>query len=437
MMIRSAAILTAGLLALTGCTRELILEGERLDPRAPFGETSRAVAENRVAPISLPAPANLADWTHRLAAPSGAPAHVALGAAPAPVWSVRIGQGENRRHRITADPVVGGGRVFAMDAQATVTGVDAATGAVAWQRDLTPAWGRRGSASGGGLALAGGRLIVTTAFGEILALDAATGATVWSHRVDAPVTAAPSVIGDRVYAVAADSSGWALDLATGRVAWQLGALPSPSGMVGGARPAGAGRLVILPYPTGDVVAVDPASGNAAWSSRVSGSRPGVAYAGVRDITGDPVVVGNTVFVANQSGRVAAFDAGSGVTRWTAREGAYSPVWPVGGSLFLISDAGELVRLDAATGARIWGAELPHYTRDRERRRAEVFAHYGPVVAGGRVLVLSNDGRMRSFDPASGDLLSDVALPRGATTNPAVVGGTLFVVTTDGTLHALR
>jgi len=149
------------------------------------------------------------------------------------------------------------------------------------------------------------------------------------------------------------------------------------------------------------------------------------------------VVGNTVFVANQSGRVAAFDAGSGVTRWTAREGAYSPVWPVGGSLFLISDAGELVRLDAATGARIWGAELPHYTRDRERRRAEVFAHYGPVVAGGRVLVLSNDGRMRSFDPASGDLLSDVALPRGATTNPAVVGGTLFVVTTDGTLHALR
>lgn len=432
-----AAVLAASALLLGACSQELILEGERIALRAPFGDARPSVPENRAVPISLPAPAALSEWTHRLATPGGSPGHVALAAAPERVWSANIGQGESRRHRITADPIVAGGRVFALDSQATVTAVNAATGAIAWQRDLTPAFGRRGNASGGGLAFGGGRLFVTTAFGQIMALDPETGAEIWSFRFDAPATAAPSVIGDRVYVVAADSSGWAFDTLTGRIAWQLPAMPSPASMVGGARPAAAGGLVVLPYPSGEVAGVRPSDGTRAWSSRVAGSRPGQAYAGVRDITGDPVVVGNTVYVASQSGRIAAFDAQSGLTRWNGREGAYSPVWPVGGNLFLISDIGELVRLDAASGDRIWGVALPYYTRDRESRRAEVHAHYGPVVAGGRVIVLSNDGLMRSFDPVSGAQVSEQALPRPAASNPAVVNGVLYFVSTDGQLHALR
>jgi outer membrane protein assembly factor BamB len=67
----------------------------------------------------------------------------------------------------------------------------------------------------------------------------------------------------------------------------------------------------------------------------------------------------------------------------------------------------------------------------------VFAHHGPVVAGGRVIVTSGDGMMRSFDPADGTLTGTVEVPGGATTAPVVAGATLYVVSRKGQLLAFR
>jgi outer membrane protein assembly factor BamB len=425
----------ASVVLLASCSEELILEGERLDLRAPFGGAVQ-VAENRVEPISLPGQVNHSEWTHRRGSNTHTIAHPALGPALSLAWSARIGAGDGNRHRITADPVVAGGRSVTLDSRATVSATSA-TGATLWQADLTPDFARRDNASGGGLAFGAGRLYVTTAFGELVALDPQTGAEAWRQRFDAPASGAPTVAGDTVYVVAADSSAWAIDAANGRVRWQLAGTPSAFGVMGGAGPAIADRLVILPYPSNEIVAALRDGGTRTWATRVAGSRPGVGHGGIRDITGDPVVVGSTIYAANPAGRMAAIDAETGATVWTAREGATGPVWPAGGSLFLVSDIGELVRLDARDGSRIWGVPLPYYTRDRERRRAEVFTHHGPILAGGRLIVASNDGMLRSFDPASGALISELEMPRGATTSPVVVGGTLYVVSTDGQLHAFR
>jgi outer membrane protein assembly factor BamB len=75
--------------------------------------------------------------------------------------------------------------------------------------------------------------------------------------------------------------------------------------------------------------------------------------------------------------------------------------------------------------------------DRPRRQAERYAHYGPVVAGGRVIVASGDGVIRQFDPVAGGLLAQVALPGGAASAPIVAGGTLYVMNRDGQLVAFR
>lgn len=150
-----------------------------------------------------------------------------------------------------------------------------------------------------------------------------------------------------------------------------------------------------------------------------------------------MIVGNTLYAGNQSGRVVAMEASSGERLWTAQDGAYSPVLPAGDSIFFVSDRNELIRLDADTGERIWGTELPLYVNDRERRRQAVFTHYGPILAGGRLVVASGDGDIRFFDPESGAELSRVAIRGGAAAHPIVVNGTLYVVSGDGRLHAFR
>ncbi len=435
-----AALVLGLIVALAGCERELILPGERLDARTPLADRFAGVvtpdAENVSRAITLPNAQTVADWGQRGMNTRNRLPHAALSAAPAEIWAVNIGQGNTRRQRIATDPVAADGRIFTMDADAGLVATAVDSGAPLWSVNLTPDFDRGGGISGGGLAVAGGVVYATTNYGEIVALDAATGAVQWRQRLGSGL-GAPTVTGNTIYVMAADSQAWSLDADDGRLRWQIPAAEAQSILAGGAAPAIGDRYVILPFATGEIQAVFPQSGVRFWGTHVAGGRPGVAYASINDITSDPVVVGNTIYAGNQSGRVVAIDARTGERQWQARDGAYSPVMPAGDSLFFVSDRNELIRIDASTGARIWGIELPFYERPRERRRKAVFTHFGPILAGGRLVVASGDGEIRMFNPEDGSQVGSLALRGGAASHPIVVNNTLFVVSQDGRLHAYR
>ena len=430
----AALVSLAIIMVLSGCVdKEEILPGERLDLRAPLDGTAGVAAPaNLSQPISLPGAVANADWPRR----GGPVTHVALAAAPTALWVAPIGQAAGRKQAISAEPVIADGRIFTLDAAATVVAT-ATNGTQLWVRDLTPAGDSAAEASGGGLALDGGRLYVTSGFGAVTALDAASGATLWTQSFDAPVTAAPTVSGGMVYVVAANSTAMAIDADTGKIAWQVQGTPSALGMFGGAGPVVTDRLAILPFPSGELRGVLKSSGLQIWLANIGGKRLGRAYAGSSDIVGDPVLVGGTLFVGNQSGHMAALDAGTGERLWDAGEGTYGGALPVGGSLFLVSDASELVRLDQATGAAIWAVPLPEFTTDKVKKLKDVTPHYGPLLAGGRVLLASGDGLVRFFDPASGALTGTLEIGSGAAADPVVAGGVLYIVTSDGKLRAFR
>ena len=81
--------------------------------------------------------------------------------------------------------------------------------------------------------------------------------------------------------------------------------------------------------------------------------------------------------------------------------------------------------------------MPFFTKSKPRKQARIFAHYGPIIAGGRLIIASSDGLMRFYDPTNGASLGQVQMPGGATTNPVVAGGTLYVVSSKGQLMAFR
>ena len=431
----TAAAIAALVLAACG-EQEVILPGERLDLRDGTPAQTVQEAVDRAVPLSLPAASVNADWTHRNGNPAHALSHPALNRGLQPVWSVSIGAGNGRKHRITADPVVANGRIFTMDSRALVSAFTT-SGAVLWSTDLTPASDRSDDASGGGVAAAGDTVYATTGFGELTALDAATGATRWVQDLESAATGAPTVADGVVYVVTRNSIGWAVDAATGRILWQVLGAPSDSGLAGGPSPAIAGPLVIFPLSSGQMIAAVAGPGTQAWAASVAGQRRDRAFSRISDLSGDPVVLGDVVYAGNHSGRAAAFNSATGQSIWRADEGALSPVWVAGGSVFLISDENRLIRMDAATGETIWAVDLPFFTRERLTRRKGTFAHYGPVLAGGRLLVASDDGLLREFDPGTGDFVGSTPLPQGAARNPVVAGGTLYIVTEDGTLRAFR
>ncbi len=430
-MTAKTAIFAGLLVALTASCgeKDVILTGERSNIRE--GVTAFV---NQTGPVNLAAARTNADWTHRNGGPDHQISHPALGANLTQVMSIDIGQGDTRRSRITSEPVVAAGVIYTLDSGARVTATST-SGAALWAVDVRPGRDRAGDASGGGVSVAGGRVFVTTGFGELTALDAASGREIWTQDLDAPGTSAPTVLGDLVYVVARNSAAWALDVNTGRTQWQISGTPSVGNFGGGAGAAVNGDIALFPFPSGEVIATFPQGGTQRWSTVVSGARNGRASTLITDISGDPVISGNRAYVGNFGGQLAALDLANGERIWTAREGAMSPVWPAGNAVFLVNDVNQLVRLDAATGDPIWRVDLPSTQADG-RGRAQA-ASYGPILAGGRLIVASSLGNLLQYDPASGALVGSVPIAGGAATNPVVANGTLYVISKEGQLLAFR
>ncbi|MEO9517447.1 MAG: PQQ-binding-like beta-propeller repeat protein [Paracoccaceae bacterium] len=431
-------------IGLAGCTeKEEILPGKResinsvLSNRLVADEDAGQDQQGSIAAaIALPAQTVNATARQFAGSPEYRTDHPSLGNALTRVWSVNIGSGDGRKERITADPVVGDGLIFTLDANTQVTAVSV-NGSVAWTRDVRPGRDKDGDATGGGLAVQDDTLFVTSGFGRIVALDTATGEIKWEQDLDATASGAPLVHDNLVYVTAGDSSGWAIEADTGRVAWQIGAAESVTNVLGAPAPVLAGDLVVFSFGTGELQAVFRQGGLRRWDSSVLGERKGRSLSKIDDVTGAPVVADNVLYAGSQAGRTVAINAGSGARVWTAREGAISPVLPVGGSVFLVSDRNQLLRLDGATGDVIWREALPNFVKPKPRKAAEVFAHHGPILAGGRLVVASNDGVLRSFSPEDGSLVGTAEIPDGATTRPVVAGQTLYVVGRKGQLHAFR
>lgn len=431
--------MVAALLALSACAEpDVILPGER--------ETIRPTVEGEPKPgrskasesrsIRLPAQKNNAEWAQSIGTEFYRTAHPALRSAPQRIWSTPIGQGDGRRARITADPVVAGGLIYTLDSSARVSGLTP-SGAVAWSTDLTPPTDKEEDATGGGMAYSGGTLYVSLGFGTLAALDARTGAVKWHQKLDATGSGNPTVRDGMIYLVAGDDTGWAIHADTGRIAWQVDGRPSITNVLGAPAPALTDRLAIFAFGSGDLISTFRRGGLRRWNATVAGSRQGRATSRIGDITGTPVVVGNRIYTGNHSGRLVAMSVDKGERIWTARQGATGPVWPAGGSLFAVTDLNQLVRINASDGDVIWAVDLPGFVKDKPRKRSEIFAHYGPVLAGGRVIVASNDGFLRFYAPESGTLTGTVPVPDGASTSPVVAGSTLYLVSTKGELHAFR
>ena len=433
------AVLYIGLLSLgVGCSNnDPRLDGERemLDGSVFVESDARFVVESLPA-LNLPDARRNTQWTHQGGNAQHYSGHLELADDVSLEWSTSIGHGDGRRHQITASPIFQDNRIFTLDSRSLVTAVGE-NGRVLWQKNVAKAPDDVTDASGGGLAVQGDQLFVTTGFGTVVALNVTSGEEVWTQDLASYGGASPTVENGLLYVSARDGAAWAIETSNGRVRWQVAGPSVLSGYTGGPGAAVSKKYVLFPFGSGDLLATFREGGLRSWSSVLSGARPGRASTQVQDLTGQPVIEGSEVYLANSAGRMAALDLNTGLRKWTAKQGSQGEILVAGSSLFTISDENNLIRVAKSDGGLVWSTPLPNFTKSNVGRRSEIFAHYGPILAGGRLILASSDGLLRQFDPTNGELITTVKIPSGAASAPIVVDGTLYVLSTNGNLLAFR
>lgn len=409
------------------------IPGERISV-LPEDEGARPDARIASLDVTLPPETDNRDWPQ----PGGdADGYIANPAAKGfeIAWQTNIGDGDSRDGRISGAPVVAAGRVYAIDASAQLSAVDATSGKVIWQVDLTPDDDRSGGGSGGGVAYFQGRIYAATGYAQVVCLDADTGKEIWRTTLTGPFRAGPAVADGRVFAISSDNQVHALDIKTGQKLWTHGGLAESAGIYGGAAPVVTRNIVIAGLPSGELFALRTDNGRVAWSDSLAGIQKSDAVSALPDIRGVPVVDHGQVIVAGHASRLVDIDLRSGARIWEQDLGSFNSPWVAGDFLYMIDDDDQLLCLSRRDGRVRWVQQLHHY--DDEKKKTGPITWVGPILAGGRLFAANSKGEAIVASPETGKILSNITLPGNVSVLPVVASGTIYVLTDDADLLALR
>lgn len=455
------AILLAAGLSLGGCSDSLPslpkvselnpfketvppLPGKRI-PVLPATEKNVGELAEARGPLTLPPPQLNEAWAQPGGEPGGSPGHLALsGSNLRQAWSASAGRGKSKVGRVTAPPIVYGDRVYTLDSDGNVSAFSISGGSAAWNVSLKPTTDKvaagglsvaaqnilyltaeDGGGYGGGIAADGGRIFAASGYGAVVGLDPASGNRIWEKNLGVPIRVAPTAVHDRLFVLTVEGRLYCLSTIDGAELWVVRGLPQSASLGLNASPIVGDDIVVVPYSTGDVVALKVADGSGLWSESLSRSRTTSQIASMSDAA-RPAMDNGTVFAVGHGGRMVATVAKTGERLWSVTVPGIQPPYVAGSSVFVVDTSGQLMALDRHDGRTQWTTKLPGSN-----------AWTGPVLANGILWLASKDGQLAGVDAATGRVTGQMDVGGPVFIPPVVAQGRMFVFTDDAKLVAFN
>jgi outer membrane protein assembly factor BamB len=384
--------------------------------------------------VVVPPAVDNADWPQAGNTPSKAYGNLGLSEAPGRAWTASIA-GSGKRQRLAASPVIGGGRVFAMDTQGVVHAFDAATGRQQWTQAFRIKGDSAAAVFGGGASYDSEKVYITTGLGEVAALEAATGKLLWRVKPAGPLRGSPTIAFNAVYAMTQDNQIIALNAEDGALLWNVSASIGQSGVFGVAAPAVGQGTVVAGFSTGELVAYRYENGRTLWSDALARTSLATSVGVLTDIDADPIIDRGQVFALGQGGRMAAYELVTGQRIWELNLAGISTPAIAGEWIFTLTDDGKLLCLARNTGRARWSTQLARFENEKKRKSAIFWT--GPVLAGGRLWIANSRGEVLSASVEDGSVRPFTKVGKSVSLAPVVAGRTLYVLDDGGKISAFR
>lgn len=344
------------------------------------------------------------------------------------------------QRQIASTPAVADGAVYFIGYDGLIYSIDAATGKQKWIfstdferrfqanrlhgyppgfQTIPDSWDLYSSSP----TVAGGKVYVGTGDGGVYALDAATGKMAWKFSTGDVVHASPAVVNGVVYIGSWDSYFYALDADSGQEKWRFHATEDPfthnqQGFQSSA--AVVDGMIYVGCRDGKLYALDAATGHKKWE-----------YSNSKGwINGTPAVRDGAIYVGTSDGyRFFALDAKTGRLRWDfdAKGAVFSSGALAGDTVYFGSSNGKLYVLNTKTGALAWEYRT-------EAAKADVMKILN--ADGG----LNNEAAYAAYFHDYQDMILNfyrVFSVGSIWSSPVVADGVVYFTATDGNLYAVN
>jgi outer membrane protein assembly factor BamB len=310
-----------------------------------------------------------------------------------------------------------GNLVFVAGSDGSVAAIDARTGGDLWRTSV-------GVKLSAGVGSDGRYAAVVSKENELIVLDGAK--EVWRQKLGAVTLTAPLVAGARVFAMSADRSVSAFDVATGRKLWQQqrsgeALVLGRSGIV-----MAIGNTLVTGL-AGRLVGMNPLDGKVKWEVQVANSRGTNEVERLVDLVSGVTRQGNQVCVRAFQSAVGCVDGVRGSLAWSKAASGATGVDGDESEVFGTESDGRVIAWKRSDGERLWQSE---------RLRFRTLT--GPVLVGQSLVIGDEAGTLHFVSRQDGSPLNRISTDGSAIRSaPVLVGQTLVVVTQRGGIFGFK
>ena len=264
-------------------------------------------------------------------------------------------------------------------------------------------------------------------------LDEITGDVIWNGRqFGADIYQTPGSIFSPVVSSnkVLFTTGWwqadkhmVLNKNTGVIESQLAAGDTAGGVTS--------QLMVYKYNRWNVILADATTGKGVWQFESGGN-----------LSGEPLLADNRVYVARQSGRVYSFDTGSKNPLWQRDLGVNLRGTPgVSSTRVYVGDTNRKIHaLNEADGSIAWNYQA--IVAETENKAYQYFStavetDVPSLPHSNRVYVGAASGYVYCLNATNGNLIWKYQVSDWVRSKPVVLGDTIYVATLDAKLFALR
>ncbi len=335
------------------------------------------------------------------------------------VWSASVGSGLGKKYHQFA-PATDGVRIYANDAEGTVSAFDLATGKQSWKVDLDV---RIGAGVGAGSTA----VVVVTESGMVIALDSSSGQELWRRQVSSEAVAPAQLNRELVVVQLVNGKVTALDVNSGEHRWTYDSQVPSLSLRGTGAPVVAADVTFAGFASGKLAALTNSNGKMLWEQRVAEPQGRSELERMVDIDGRPLLANNMLYVASYQGRLVAINPFDAQVQWARDSSSYHSPAAGFGNVYVVESNDIVQAFDARSSASVW-------TQPALANRAVS----APAVLGNNLVVGDIEGYLHFMSQVDGHFVARYrADSKGVVGDMLSINDVLYVLGNGGRLLALR
>jgi outer membrane protein assembly factor BamB len=331
-------------------------------------------------------------------------------------WVVPVGNAKKTGNYLKLKPAVVGNTVYTAEPSGVVQAVNKNTGNILWSKKIP-------SGIVSGPTLADGHIALGTDSSKIIVLKQADGQQIWDADVSGDVLSTPVITQGKLIAKTIDGNLFAFKLASGEKLWVSNhGSPSLILKASSAPVLANNQTILVGYSDGRMDAIDLETGHIIWQKSIAYANGTSDVERLVDITADPIVQGDKVLLGSYQGYVGSLSLQDGQFAWRKPASIYKNMLVQGETLYMTDSKDVVWSINKQNGMVNWkqaGLKARGLTE--------------PVLMNGQLLLGDQTGYLHVLSAKNGEVISRAEVGNPISIAPVVAEGKVYVITNDGKL----